>query len=193
MTQHDNPFASPLADAGIVAADDVEVSDARRIRQEHLKHEASVKSIGTLYYLGFGACAFFGVITGVTLVTIAIQEEIGPAELAVTIVVCGLYFGMAALDFYVGWGLKRLDRRVKIVAGVLSVLGLIAIPIGTLINAYVLYLLFSRKGTMVFSEHYREVIRQTPDMRYRTSWIVIVLAVILGAVIIAGIVAALVG
>jgi len=48
MIPNDNPFASPLADAGGVAADDVEVSDAQRMRQEYLKHEFSVQTIGTL-------------------------------------------------------------------------------------------------------------------------------------------------
>ena len=48
------------------------------------------------------------------------------------------------------------------------------------INGCVLYLIFSAKGKMVFSDEYRAVIEQTPDIKYRTSVIVwIVLGLIL--------------
>ena len=202
MTPDDNPFASPLADAGTVVADDVEVSDARRMRQKYLKHEASVKSIGTLYYFGFMICLLTGLLIFAGVVRVIAAEGVGAAELSLLIGMCGFFFVIATLDFYVGWGLKRLDSRVRIVTGVLSALGLIlfsvgliafsissvvmiAAFIGALINAHFLYLLFSRKGTMVFSDEYREIIRQTPDMRFRTSWFGWVLVVVV--VVVAGV------
>ncbi len=41
-----------------------------------------------------------------------------------------------------------------------------------LIYTYVLYLLLSSKGTMVFSPGYQAIIPQTPHVKYKTSWIV---------------------
>ena len=50
-------------------------------------------------------------------------------------------------------------------------------PVGSLFSAYILYLLLSEKGRFVFSPAYREVISQTPELRYRTPpalWIALV-------------------
>jgi len=124
------------------------------------------------------------IVSGATFV---IEDTIGPSELTMGLAAAGVYLVIATLGVYVGWGLKRLNSRVRIVAGVLSALGLIAIPLGTLINGFFLYLLFNRKGKMVFSDEYRDVIRQTPDMRYRASWIVVAVLIGLIALIIGGI------
>ena len=95
-----------------------ELTDVESIRKRCLGHEASVKSMGTLYLIG----------------------------------------------------------------GVFSAIGLLGFPIGTLISAYFLYLLLSEKGSYVFSDAYKQVIAQTPHMRYKTSiltWIVVILLVTL--------------
>ena len=62
---------------------------------------------------------------------------------------------------------------------VLAVLGLIQIPIGTIINGYVLYLMFSDKGKVVFSPEYQEIREATPEVKYKTSMIVWVFLAIL--------------
>ena len=41
----------------------------------------------------------------------------------------------------------------------------------SLILGYILYLLLSKKGSMVFSPEYRLIIERTPHIKYRTSWI----------------------
>ncbi|HKB60455.1 MAG TPA: hypothetical protein VKC56_10480, partial [Gallionellaceae bacterium] len=70
----------------------------------------------------------------------------------------------------------------RIVAGVLAGLGLLGFPFGTVISAFILYLLFSKKGAMVFSDEYKQVIADTPDIKYRTSIIVwIFLALLIAA------------
>ncbi len=90
--------------------------------------------------------------------------------------------GVVLLGFFqgiVGVGLRRLRGWTKIPVGVLSGLGLLSFPIGTLINGYILYLVFSEKGSRVFSPEYQEIIRQTPHIKYQTSIIVKILAGIL--------------
>ena len=55
---------------------------------------------------------------------------------------------------------------------------------GTLIGFYMLYLLLSKKGTMVFSPEYKEIIAQTPHMKYKTSPVVwIALGLIVAAIV----------
>ena len=63
----------------------------------------------------------------------------------------------------------------------LSAIGLIGFPVGTLINAYVLYLLLSKKGRTIFTPAYLDVIAATPHVKYRTSiivWIFLALIVV---------------
>ena len=89
---------------------------------------------------------------------------------------------------WVGFGLRKLKRKVRYAAVGLAALGLIGFPVGTVISVYILYLLLSRKGEMVFSAQYADVVKATPHIKYRTSvivWIVIVsfLALLLAAVL----------
>ena len=74
---------------------------------------------------------------------------------------------------------------------ILAGIGLIGFPIGTLISAYILYLLGSQKGVQVFSDEYAEVIAATPHIKYRSSKLVIVLVVLLVALVVIGVVAGL--
>ena len=142
------------------------------IRKEHIKHEASVTSIGILYFLG-GA--------GLTLMGIFGMFAGGAEAILGSAVLLVLGIG----QFWVGTGLRRLKKWARVPTGILSGLGLLAFPIGTLINAYVLYLIFCQKGKMVFSDEYRAVIEQTPHIKYRTSiivWIVLGLLLLLIAI-----------
>jgi hypothetical protein len=137
------------------------------IRNIHLKHEAAVRSIGLLYFLGGTVMILAGVMglfSGETSTTLA----------GVLLLVLGF------VQFWVGRGLRRLQSWARIPTGVLSGLGLLGFPIGTLINAYILYLVFSQKGATVFSPRYQQVIAATPHIKYRTS---IVIWILLGLVI----------
>ena len=83
-------------------------------------------------------------------------------------------------------GLRKLKPNVRIPAIILSALGLFAIPVGTIIAIYMLYLLGSAKGRTVFSEEYAQVIAATPHIKYRSSIIVrIFLWLILALIILA--------
>ena len=67
--------------------------------------------------------------------------------------------------------------------------GLLGFPIGTLINAYILYLFLSKKGRTIYSPEYQEVIAATPHVKYRTSivvWILLALVVVLIAAALPG-------
>ena len=73
-----------------------------------------------------------------------------------------------------------MNSKIKIPATIFSAIGLLSVPIGTLINGYILYLIYSAKGNMVFSEEYRKVIAATPNIKYKTS---IIIWIFLGIVV----------
>jgi hypothetical protein len=163
-----NPYAAPAAPVEDVSAN----AEAEAIRKAHISHEASIKAVGLLYYLG-------GI--GVTLAALAGLVGAKDASVGVTLLLIGLGVG----QFFAGWGVRALRPWGRIVGCILSGIGLIGFPIGTLINGYILYLFLSKKGRTIFAPEYQDVIAATPHVKYRTSiivWIFLALVVLLIAV-----------
>jgi uncharacterized Tic20 family protein len=156
------------------------------MRKEYLKHEASIKSVGILYYLGGGAVVLLGLVG----LFAAVKDSQAPIVIAVFPAL--LLFLLGAGQLWVGTGLRRLKKWARIPSGILSGIGLLGFPLGTLINGYILYLIFSQKGKTVFSEEYQAVIEQTPHIKYRTSILVWILLGLVLVLITAGIIAAFV-
>jgi hypothetical protein len=178
-----NPYAAPQVESFAEVPPPVD-TDAERIRRLYLNHEASVQSIGLLYYLG-GGLLVLGMIAGFAM---AMQRTAG---LGIGVVVMMMYGGMAALAFVLGRGLQTLHRYARIPVVILSciniLLALLSLVVGgsllaliaLAINGYILYLLLSSKGSMIFSAQYAEIRLQTQHIKYRTSIIVRIAAVIL--------------
>jgi len=155
-------------------------------RNKYLSHEASIQGIGALYLLG----AVFVVIIGVGVIGLGIAGVAGGQGDATAVLIFGLiYLPLGLLQFWVGRGLRVLNPKVRVVAIIFSVIGLIGVPIGTIISAYFLYLLASKKGQFVFSDEYAQVRAATPEIKYRTSWVVwgfliaLILLIVLGIVV----------
>jgi hypothetical protein len=169
MSQTADPYAPPAA-----RVEDVPATEAESIRRENIRHEAGVKSIGILYYLGGTICVLGGAfgMAGKDFVASLVLLLVGP------------------LQIMVGWGIRRLLRWARVGGGILSGLGLLAFPFGTLINGYILYLLFSKKGAVVFSDAYKDVVAATPHVKHKVSllvWIALALLVLFFAAIFAAI------
>ncbi|EMI17845.1 putative membrane protein [Rhodopirellula maiorica SM1] len=182
-----NPYVptSQVGPTATVIGDDVE-----SMRRYYLSHEAAVKSIGILYMLG----AIFMVPIGLFIMLAPVM----PGEEAIGIKIAMraigfLYFSLGLLQGFTAVGLRKLRPWARIVATVFSVLGLLAFPLGTLISAYILYLLLSEKGKMVFSPGYEQVMAQTPHIKYKTSIIVWIFLGLLVALVTFAIVVAVVG
>ena len=196
MSSHDfnenpeyNPFAAPASGfeypvAGVNG-------DAERIRTELISHEASIQSIGVLYLLGAALGTLAGIFLTLTGVSAAVQN--GQQD-AVFGLMAGVFItGLSVGQGFVGLGLRRLRAWTRIPVGILSGIGLLGIPLGTLINGYILYLIFSTKGSRVFAPEYQTIIQQTPHIKYRTSLVVKIflgfLLVVIGVIILAAILA----
>lgn len=159
-------------------------------RNKFLSHEASIQGIGALYLLG----SIFVLIGGVVLIIGGLASTAaGEADALLSLIIGLVYVPLGILQFWVGRGLRAINPKVRTAAIVLSVLGLLAIPVGTIISAYFLYLLASKKGEFVFSAEYARVRAATPDIKYRTSWIVWGFLIALILLIVTGIVFAVLG
>ena len=169
MSEAVNPYAAPAA-----RVDDIGVNpEAEAVRREHINHEASIKAVGVLYYLG-GLLLTIGAFTGM-----AGAPNAGGA------LVIALVGALGLAQFFAGWGVRAFRPWGRILGCILSGIGLLGFPIGTLINGYILYLFLSKKGRTIFSPEYQDVIAATPHVKYKTSIIVwIFLALILALVVI---------
>lgn len=158
-----NPYQAPTAyveDVGVNA-------ELERIRRGHINHEASLKSVGILYYLGAFLMAFGSVGASFGLLGAA-AESVGGSTAAFLL----LMLVLCVTSVIAGHGLRTLKSWARIPAGILSGLGLLAFPLGTLINGYILWLLFSTKGKSILSSDYAAIVAATPHVRYRTPIIV---------------------
>jgi len=170
MSNAANPYAAPAAPVDDVSAN----PEAEAIRRAHISHEASIKAVGFLYYLGGALLTIGGVAS--------LAGAQGPSGVAIALLLVALGIG----QLFAGGGVRALRSWGRIVGCVLSAIGLLAFPIGTLINGYILYLFLSKKGRTIFAPPYREVIAATPQVKYRTSIVVwIFLALIVGLIVFA--------
>jgi hypothetical protein len=164
MSESVNPYAAPTA-----SVEDVSASPEKEaIRREHINHEASIKAVGFLYYIG-----------GVAVTVAGIANLAGDAPgVGVFLLVIGVG------QLVAGWGVRALRQWGRVLGCILSGIGLFGFPIGTLINAYILYLFLAKKGRTVFTPEYQEVIEATPHVKYRTSIVVwICLALLVGLIL----------
>ena len=208
-----NPYAAPDAPLeGAPTSTIPGMAEKEAIRRQYLTHEASVKSIGSLYILGG---AFYLLAT----VVFAITSFNGAREGSwLGVVVTGV-FGSASLAL--GMGLTSLRSWARWVVTALTAISFISILIGLgvagfqlamigmvgpagspiagvliayglflLIVGYILYLLVSPKGSMVFSHEYREVMAATPHIKYKTSCILKGFLIFLIVIILVGVLGA---
>ena len=159
----DNPYSAPTA----VVVDPVSTSQGMEaIRREHIRHEVSLKSIGTLYGLGCLLMAIGSM--GVLIPIMSGDIEVGQNPMLI-IGMAAFYIVMCAILFAMAYGFRKLSSWVKIPGTLFATVGLLGFPIGTLINGYILYLIWCRQGRTILEPGYHEIIRATPHVEYKRT------------------------
>ncbi len=195
----ENPYAASPSDFRVNDYSDINSSnDVEAVRRRYLSHEASIRSVGLLYYLGafFGmfAAVFYGLMATGAIVNpeMARQQHQGIAMVMFGVMAV-LAAGFSIFQGFVAYGLLRLLPYSRIAGSIVAGFGLLVLPIGTVISAYILYLLLSAKGEYVFSPQYRVVREQTPHIRYKVSIIIWILGGLLGLLFLLAFVGLMVG
>jgi len=155
---------------------------AAEVRQTSFKHERSILAIGQLYYLmAFGL--FLASVTGM-----ALHSSRGVLSWPDTLWVAGVFTGLAALYAVVGYGLRNLATWSRFGAGALALICLLsvfinpemhhpvvfsiavirffAMPVGIILTLYGAFLTLTKKGAMVLSADYRQVVADTSEVSY---------------------------
>lgn len=158
----DDLYRSPTSDVEGPKPTEGEPTDAEAVRKAHLNHETSVKSVAWLYLLGIAGTLYATYL----IATVPGAAGVINADPTVTI---AIYLIFALVFGAVAMGLRKLAEWSRIGSSILAALGMLQFPIGTIINGYIVYLMISKKGRMVFSAEYRDIINRTPHIKYRTS------------------------
>jgi hypothetical protein len=175
MSDIQNPYAAPKANI-----EHAEIGgEAETIRKEHINTEASIQAVGRLYVLG-SFLALLGFVSILIAMVLGrgngVASAIGFLPSAAAMLCIGALYGAT------GFGLRKLKSWARIVATIVGVIGLLGFPIGTIINGYILYLLWNKKGRTVFTSDYQDVITATPHIKYKTSllvWIILGIVILL--------------
>lgn len=200
-----NPYRAPQANLDAVqpvgAMDDL--AEVESIRRRYLKHEASIKSLGSLSYLG-------GIIGLGRILFLAVMGSSLPQATKDSLPLTLAIYGIAIpLNLALGYGLTTLKswaRWMMVVLTGLTICNVVfqavvgntaaALPpdsrrfiwfgfaFWALIIGYILNLLLSSKGAFVFSAPYREIIRLTPHVRYKSGCIVKIAMGFFGVVVV---------
>lgn len=145
------------------------------MREEHLQSEKNIQSIGQLMILG--AILLTLSVPGINAFISQGRHNVYSMSLLVGTGV------LAIAHLPIGIGLVRLRRWARRPAIYLSVLWLLAFPIGTIIAIAAIGSLIRGKAAVVFSEEYQEIIQQTPQVRLRTTGATWFIALVLLAVL----------
>lgn len=170
-----NPYAAPQSQV-LQATPQAELE-----RMQHINTEATIKSVGLLYYLG----AFALILMGAAGLSGSNLEEGVPPQL-----MGAIFLALGAGQGVVGYGLRRLRGWARIPTVIFSCIGLVGFPVGTLINAYILVKVLGKQGQFVMTPEYQEIIAATPHVKRKTSIVALVLLAVLIIVLI-GIIAAI--
>ncbi len=181
-----NPYAPPSVGLGLDSG--FAGSSDEQIRRKHLGHEASIRSFGLLFMIG----SVIGILSGVVYFLLAVANLFGGQQVVLGIflfLLALITIGLSILEWFVAVGLRELSNFGRTGGTVMGAIGLLGIPFGTLGSAYLLYLLWSKKGQVVFSPRYRRVREVTPHIVYKTHIVVKILLGLLVAVIVLPIIA----
>jgi hypothetical protein len=180
----ENPFAVTGTRQGEVNATDVEMGseaeNAESIRRQFLHHERAVGSIGSLFFIS----SLMSLLASISVVAIPFaikamerpQINVPPLRLFLAISLC--LIGLVVLQSLVTIALRRRLSHAREAAMLIALIGLLAVPFGTIFGVYILIVLGAKATPYVMSDDYRKVIRATPQYDAAPlSWLMLGLVV----------------
>jgi hypothetical protein len=148
-----NPYSAPEAEVGDPSPGP---GAAEQRRREFIGHERQLKSVGTVFSLP----AMVFVIAFMLALVFAVtgDDSVSLPALAAQGTLAALFIALAI-------GFRRLQPWVKWPGTVVSAIGVLGVPVGTIVFGVVLYLIWCRAGRVVLDPAYRDVIQATPQLQ----------------------------
>ena len=190
-----NPYAPPTADDAPRFAPTHDASaqaELEQIRLEHIKREANIKAIGTLFLVGCGLALlgslalFVSTLSGgglsYTLPFLALMGVLGVVYGFIGVWTRKLLSaGRIGATLVIGlWLLFRLVQGVSTASEIGSSAPMAGVGMAALFPTLFLYVLWSDPSGTIFSDHYRTVVvPATPHVKYSSALAKVLLGVLL--------------
>ncbi len=150
-----NPYQAPATIEDDSALDE---SDPESMRRKFLAHEGTIRGVGFIY-LFFGAVCITPIVA-LVIGAVSVGQIRGSLAMPVLLIVI-----VGGCMFALGWGIDRLQKWSRPVSFIAIMIATVFfIPVAP-VSLYIMYLLFSDRGRVVFSDEYRAVVKQTPHIR----------------------------
>jgi hypothetical protein len=156
-----NPYQAPAVS---VFDFDALATENERIRSEHIGHERQLRAVGWLFLFG-GALGLLG---GIVLFAGLSRAQFVAGE---GMMLAALFVVTSIGALVVGRGCRKLAPWVRIPGTALAAIGLLGVPVGTIISLAILWLIWSARGKRVLSPDYATIIATTPHVRHRITLI----------------------
>ena len=169
-----NPFAAPTADISVQP--ETGLSPEETIRNQYLRHEHNIKSIGSLFLLSSIVSGFITVSSVITAIIAGVRGDV----LSVVVGI-GIFAAIFTAQVSAGIGLHRLSPKSRIPAAILATLMLIGIPVGTILGVVFLYLLFSKEKQVRVQRRISQIVAATPHIKLKTSKLLVIVLLVLVA------------
>jgi hypothetical protein len=163
----DNPYsvADTLLEEVQAPLDPDSLELATAMRRRYINHETSIRQFGRLYKLIGAALAGLAGL----LLFLSVVFGIRGGNVRIELLMAFLAVVISPILIITGRRTQDLQTSGRGMATLLGIVGMLFVPVGTILGAYQLYLLWSRPGVFVYSQEYRRVIALTPGVRSYTS------------------------
>ena len=163
-----NPYAPRLVES--LAKPDPSSQLPADIRMLHRAHEASLRQIGLYYILTSVLGGIFTLPMTLYLFATLLSNQTINLDILIAAFIFLAILGLLILGILVGAGLRNLHRRTLIPATISAIIWMFHFPVGTAVNIYLLYLLYSKKGRRILQDDYQNIIAATPEMKLNRDW-----------------------
>jgi hypothetical protein len=170
----ENPFASPLHGGKDAIAEPPAIRNARAMRSARLPLETDLKQ-NVLALLGV-----FVVMSAVCATMICSPESEAYDDVGIGL---GAVMGVCTwLLLTILWSVRRMSAWTRRPLMIVAFVGVLLFPIGTAFAVNILRLLAKGPAPRLLSREYEQVVRQTPELNVRTSflsWVGLILLCVL--------------
>lgn len=167
-----NPYASVLNNPAVRPTKRKknkgdQLADVEAIREKHIGVESEITQLGTFWMItsGLGVLAAL-VFAGFGIAFPAIEDDAGNSVNVLPYILAFAFAYLLISVFFltVGLGMRNLTNYGRITGSIVAAFQLPGFPLGTALGAYILYCFWCEKGNTIFTEEYRNVVKQTPHI-----------------------------
>lgn len=177
-----NPYKSVLSNPALRQVKKIGKkggNKSAKIRKKHIEQEVEIQQWG-IVLMGIAILSVITVAIYAVIGLMFVPDDISGDGVAIFagifLVILGIVALFSIFQFFVGWGMYRLNGFGRIAGTIYWGINFLNIPVGTVISFMVMRMLWNEQGTMIFSPEYKTIREETPEIKHNSSTGAVVLA-----------------